>query len=380
MTDTTTDTTTAADRRPAADARPPRRKSRRTRRAAAATVVVAAGGAAAAVALGAGGGTAGGTAAGGLPPQTAKVTRQTLRDTHSADGELGYGPASTATSRLRGTLTALPGSGDRITRGRTLYEVDDRPVTLMYGATPAYRALRPGLTGSDVRQLEGNLAALGYDGFTVDDEYTGDTAAAVARWQEDRGLAETGTVEFGSVVFAPGAIRVDTLHAGQGDPAGPGGKVLTYTGTAKAVTVELDAADRRLARKGAAVDIELPGGDTVKGRIDEVSTVIEAGDQGEDPQTKVEVIVVLSGAKAQQASEAYALASVDVSFTAGTRENVLTVPVAALLALQEGGFGVEVVTGSTTAYVPVTTGLFAGGRVEISGAGITEGTIVGMPK
>ena len=82
----------------------------------------------------------------------------------------------------------------------------------------------------------------------------------------------------------------------------------------------------------------------------------------------------------QKAVAAYALASVDVTFTAAERKNVLTVPVAALLALQEGGFGVEVADGATTRYVPVKTGLFAGGRVEISGAGVTEGLRVGVPK
>ncbi|MGV9778074.1 efflux RND transporter periplasmic adaptor subunit [Streptosporangium sp. NPDC003464] len=317
----------------------------------------------------------------GLPPKTAGVTRQTLVDTQSADGELGYGPATTATSRLSGTLTRLPDTGDRITRGRALYEVDDRPVTLMYGALPAYRALSQGVEGPDVKQLERNLKALGYRGFTVDEEYTYATAEAVMRWQEDRGLEETGTVELGRVVFAPHAVRVESLQAGEGDLTAPGGKVLAYTGTTRAVTVELDTADQRLAKKGAKVTVTLPDDTTVRGRVDEVTTVIEPGDgQGGDAQTKVEVVVGLTGRNARKAVGAYALASVDVSFTAGTRKNVLTVPVAALLALQEGGFGVEVVKGSTSTYVPVRTGLFSGGRVEISGDGITEGTAVGMPK
>ena len=82
----------------------------------------------------------------------------------------------------------------------------------------------------------------------------------------------------------------------------------------------------------------------------------------------------------QKAAAAYALASVDVTFTASERKNVLTVPVAALLALQEGGYGVEVTDGTTSRYVPVKTGLFAGGRVEITGAGIAPDTKVGVPK
>lgn len=375
-----TDGAAVPDREPAEETRPRRRK-RRGGRIAAALVVVAAGGAAAAASLGFGGGSpASGTAESTLPPKTAEVTRQTLTEAQSADGELGYGPATMVTGRLPGTITRLPATGRRITRGKALYEVDDRPVTLMYGSMPAYRTLGQGIEGPDVKQLERNLKALGYGGFTVDDDYTYDTAEAVMRWQEDRGLEETGVVELGRVVFASGALRVDTLQAEEGDPTSPGRKVLSYTGTSRAVTTELDTTDQRLAKKGAKVAITLPDDTTINGRVDEVSTVIKPGSgQGDDPQTKVEVVVELTGKKAQRAAGAYTLASVDVSFTAGTRENVLTVPVAALLALQEGGFGVEVVTGSTSSYVPVKTGLFTGGRVEVSGDGITEGTTVGMP-
>ncbi|MGI5399754.1 peptidoglycan-binding protein [Streptomyces sp. CA-135486] len=359
---------------------PRRRRGGRGRKSAIALLVLLTGGAASVATLGLGGGDSGGTAASELPPKTAEVTRQTLKDVQSEDGELGYGPTTTAAGRLPGTLTRAPRAGDTITRGKALYEVDDRPVALMYGSVPAYRALRKGTEGTDVRQLEKNLRALGYTGFTVDDEYTAATADAVTEWQEELGLDETGTVELGRVVFAPGAVRVDSVAAGKSDPVTPGAKVLTYTGTAKAVTVELDPVDQRLAKKGSAVGVRLPDGSTVQGRVDEVSTVIEPGSGDTPAKTRVKVIVSLKSKKAARAAEAYALAAVHVDFTSGTRKDVLTVPVAALLALAEGGFGVEVVEGSTSRYVPVTTGLFADGRVEISGNGISAGTKVGMPK
>ncbi|WP_067452652.1 peptidoglycan-binding protein [Actinomadura macra] len=353
---------------------------RRWRIVLAAAAVVVVGGGTTVAALGAGSEGGGGPAS-ALPPNTTKVTRQTLKDTQTEDGQLGYGPTFTATSRLRGTITKIPESGDEITRGRPLYEVDGDPVMLMYGSRPSYRPLRVGTEGADVRRFEKNLAALGYDGFTVDDEYTADTADAVQEWQDDHGLAETGVVELGRVVFAPGAVRVDGLQAGAGDPTGPGQKVLTYTGTDKAATVELETTDQRMAKKGAAVEVTLPDEEAVPGKIDEVSTVVEPGSaQGEDPTTKVEVTVWLRSKKARKAAAAYALASVDVTFTAGQREDVLTVPVSALVALAEGGFGVEVVKGGTSSYVAVTTGLFADGKVEVSGQGIAEGTVVGIPK
>jgi multidrug efflux system membrane fusion protein len=55
------------------------------------------------------------------------------------------------------------------------------------------------------------------------------------------------------------------------------------------------------------------------------------------------------------------------------------VPIAALVALASGGYGVQVVQGASTHYAAVKTGLFAGGKVEISGADIDEGTTVGVP-
>ncbi|TDU90765.1 multidrug efflux pump subunit AcrA (membrane-fusion protein) [Kribbella voronezhensis] len=310
-----------------------------------------------------------------LPPKTAEVTRQTLTDSETVDGELGYGTTTSAVSRRPGTITWLPETGQALSRGQALYKVNNEPTSIMYGGLPAYRRLAVGSEGPDVLQLEQNLKNLGYTGFTVDDEYTSATADAVEEWQDDRGFDETGAVELGQVVFTDGPVRVDSLAASQGAPIAPGQPVLSYSGTTKAVTVELDAADQRLAKRGARVSATLPDDSTVAGRIDEVSTkIVPATAPEQEPTTKFEVLVAISNQKAP------APASVAVEFTASERKNVLTVPVAALLALQEGGFGVEVVGADGSRYVPVKTGMFAGGRVEISGAGIAAGIKVGVPK
>ncbi|MEV3979457.1 peptidoglycan-binding protein [Nonomuraea sp. NPDC049758] len=359
-----------------------RARRRRGGRAVLALVGVAAVAGAAVLAVNPGGVLDGGAApsasAAALPPATTPVARQTLNDTRDADGELGYGPVTTAMARKAGTVTWLPDSGDLITRGRSLYRLDNKPVMLLYGTTPAYRDLRIGSEGKDVENLERNLRKLGYDGFTVDDEYTYDTAQAVREWQEDRGLDETGVVELGRVVFAPGKVRVESLEAEQGQPTGPGQKILTYTGTKKVVTAELAAEDQRMARKGTKVSVTMPDGKDVAGRITEVATIIDPGDgQNADPETRLEVQVSLGNAKAAKGLDR---AAVKVTFTADRRKGVLTVPVSALVALREGGFGVEVVEGGRSRYVAVRTGLFAGGRVEISGDGLTDGMTVGIPK
>src|SRR5882757_4405576 len=134
-------------------------------------------------------------AGGDLPAATEEVTRQTLVDTQTESGELGYADSITLSGRLGGTVTALPAVGSVVERGQGVYRVDDTPVILLYGPLPAYRALAVDTEGADVKQFEENLAALGYGGFTVDEEYTSATAEAVVVWQEDLAPTETGMVE-----------------------------------------------------------------------------------------------------------------------------------------------------------------------------------------
>ncbi|WP_243709779.1 peptidoglycan-binding protein [Micromonospora sp. 15K316] len=356
-----------------------RRLRLRTLALTAAVAVAAAAGVVAAVGFG---GTDRGTAAAGTrPPGTATVARQTLTDARTVTGELGYGTAHVADARFGGTITALPETGTVIKRGGRLYAVDDEPVVLLYGALPAYRVLEPGVEGADVEQFERNLRALGHTGFTVDDEYTGSTADAVREWQEKLGLPETGRVDPGRVRYAEGEVRVESHQAATGDLTQPGQGVLTYTGTSRLVTVELDVDDQRLAKKGAAVNVGLPDGAPLAGRIESAQTVVDSGSggatgQSAEAETKVEVTVSVAD-PAKLAG--YDQASVEVTFTAEERPDVLTVPVAALLALAEGGYGVELVEGERSRIVAVTTGLFASGRVEVSGPDLAEGMTVGTP-
>ena len=309
-----------------------------------------------------------------LPSETAEITKETLVDRADHDGTLGHGDTTTISARGSGTVTTLPASGATVTRGKSIYRIDNKPVTLLYGSLPAYRTLAPGVTGADVKQFETNLWALGYRGFTVDTKYSSATATAVKSWQDDLGLTETGRVETSQIAYAKSSVRVDSRTVQVGAVVQPGSEILDVTGTTRVATVELDVDDQRLARMGAGVKVTMPDGSVVNGKITGVeSTVIPATEQ-DDAQTKIIVTIGFTGSpKAMDDS------SVTASFVASERPDVLTVPVAALLALAEGGYGIQVVDGTTTHIVAVETGLFADGKVEVSGDGLTAGMKVGMP-
>ncbi|HEX6681418.1 MAG TPA: peptidoglycan-binding protein [Candidatus Limnocylindrales bacterium] len=300
------------------------------------------------------------------PGKTAKVTRQNLSDSENKSGTLGYGASTSVASRVNGTITYIAAAGSTIERGQTLFRVDEQPVVLLYGALPLYRKLKPGDTGTDVKQLTENLKALGYSGFTT---------SAVKKWQKSLGWEETGVVDPARIVCAASAARIEGAAAAVGDAAGPGQTVLTLTGTRRVVTTSIEVDDSRLAPANAPVKVTLPDGKVVDGTVESAKTVVQQGQNGADPTTQIDVVITLGDAKVDLEQ-----ASVRIAFTASTREKVLTVPVAALLASPEGGYAVEaVLDGSATKLIPVKTGLFAAGRVEVSGEGLAEGMTVGMP-
>jgi peptidoglycan hydrolase-like protein with peptidoglycan-binding domain len=159
---------------------------------------------------------------------TTTLARRTLTESSTVDGTLGYGSTLELYDRVSGTFTWLPAVGAVIGRGGTLWRVNNEPVALMYGSVPAYRTLKEGVSaGPDVTELNENLIDLGYDPYgaiTADEGFTEATSAAVRRWQHAEGLPETGQVELGRIVFAPGGRRVTALKVALGqDPPGSAG-------------------------------------------------------------------------------------------------------------------------------------------------------------
>ena len=150
------------------------------------------------------------------------------------------------------------------------------------------------------------------------------------------------------------------------------------------VVFQVDASDQETVTLGDNVEIELPTDErvpTVITFIDQVVTQTQTGDF-------IEVILEVLN---PEEIEAYDQAPVKVFVTTEISQNVLYVPVNALIALAEGGYALEIydgeVEGSTfegesgvdTIYVAVEIGVFTDGFVEVIG-NIAKGQLVVVPR
>jgi peptidoglycan hydrolase-like protein with peptidoglycan-binding domain len=314
---------------------------------------------------------------------TVPVARKTLTVEETLDGTLGYTGEEQVLNGLMGTLTRLPAAGTILQQGDQLYEVDGkrRPV-LMYGSRPAWRAFGPDMdNGSDIKQLEENLKALGFTrkGFDVDRKWEDETTSAVKRWQRANGMKVDGTIDLGEIVFMPGAVRVTELPVEIGLQVAPGQAVLKGTSDVRVVTVDLEADSIDLVAEGDEVAVDLPDGTTTAGTISEIGTVAEAGTDefGNQSTPTVEVTIAL---ELPDGSASWEQAPVEVRIIRQSRENVLAVPVNALVALLEGGYAVErVADDGSSSLVGVELGIFQDGWVEVRTDGLDEGDHVAVP-
>jgi hypothetical protein len=321
----------------------------------------------------------------------AMVTRRSLSTRVRFNGTLGYAGSYPVLGRAAGTVTWLPAVGRVVGEGQVLYRVDGAPVVLLYGGTPAWRALAAGATaaevaGADVAQLNHDLVALGYvHRAEVDwawNEFSWATKAGVERLQHHLGVDQTGRLGLGDVVFLPSAARVTGLQAILGGPAA--GPVLSASATARTVSVALSADLQSEVKAGDRVRITLPDGRSTPGIVASVGRVATTpppnSSGGSGSSTPTVPVTIRPTRPAATGSLDQAL--VEVSITDRTVRNVLAVQVAALLARSGGGYAVEVVAGDGThRLVPVTPGLFddAAGLVQVSGPGLAAGQRVVVP-
>ena len=265
----------------------------------------------------------------------------------------------------------------------------DRVQVVMYGSAPAFRTMARGDEGPDVRQLEENLASLGFgdtSGFSVDGTFDEATEEAVRAWQRSLGTYVDGAVGMADVLFVSGRVRIGSwqpgIEVGQDIIAGtplagltaieaPTGGVMATT---QRVVAQLPLAERDLLAEGDTVNVEFPDNSDVAGTVVLINPAPLTNAQGEG---FVEVTITL----AEAAPVVWIGASVDVEIVKTLVPDALVVPATALLALVEGGYAVEVVQrDGTTVLVGVETGLFADGDVVVRATGLQEGATVVVPR
>jgi hypothetical protein len=308
-------------------------------------------------------------------------------------------------SSLAATFTALPSPGQVVRQGQSLYSVSGSPVALLYGAVPAYRTLSQGLSGADVRQLNADLVALKEATSSQLDPqssyFSAATASALASLQGRLGVTKTGSLALGQAVFLPTAARVTSVSATLGGPAQPGAQVLQASSTTRQVTAQLDATQQSDVTVGDRVAVTLPNNQTTPGVVTSVGTVAttpsagsgssgssagsgsSSGSSGSPGSGSTPTIEVDVRPTDPSATGTLDQAPVQVTITTGTANNVLVVPVDALIAQASGGYAVEVAErGGGRRIVPVSLGLFddADGLVQVTGAGLSAGQNVVVPK
>jgi peptidoglycan hydrolase-like protein with peptidoglycan-binding domain len=306
---------------------------------------------------------------------SASVVRQDLTTDDQLAGWLGYGESLPLPASRDGILTSLPDEGAQIRRGDVVAEIGGVATRLLYGETPAWRRLSVGIPrGPDIRQLNDNLAALGYAKRKnlPDDQFDWRTRAAVLAWQHDLKLTRTGVVEFGDVLFLPAPVRIDTADVTLGTVVGTGQVLAHMTGDDQLVTIDLDAALRNTLHEGLAVVVVLPDRTRTDATVTSVGRTI-SGTPGSEEEPTVKIEVELTN----EVDELDA-SPVTVVVERVLAADVLTVPVAALVAQPGAGYAVERLRAGATELVAVEPGQFSDGLVEISGD-LAEGDEVVVP-
>jgi peptidoglycan hydrolase-like protein with peptidoglycan-binding domain len=330
------------------------------------------------------------SSSGQIATATAAVSRGTVTERLQIAGTLGFdGSYSVAHQGNPGITTWVAEAGSTVDRGGSLYAVANEPVRLLIGTLPAYRDFGTGMPdGPDVKQLEENLAALGMRPGKVDAKFTADTVAAVKRWQAAWGLPaaqRTGVLPLGTVVFAPVPLRVGQATAAVGAPLGPGAPVFSATSTGKVITAQLTTDRQRSVHAGDPVQVSLSSSAPVPGTVVKIGRVAVASSQNQNQngpnqntgEMQSSSVTITIQATLPPTAADLDQAPVQVAITTRAKQNVLLVPVTALLAKPGGGYQVRLESGG---YQTVTPGLFdsTNGTVEVSGQ-LTVGQLVQVP-
>jgi len=250
------------------------------------------------------------------------------------------------------------------------------------------RSLSVGVTdGADVKLFEQALTALGFNGdgaMTVDDHFDGATATAAAAWLASLGVtADPASVAIpaGAFVVVPSGLSVGAALVPDGTVLAGDSVVQSLTAPSRQVTTTAPVGDDTFAL-GAKIDVEFPDGTVQPGTVVDVGNV--ATNTTNTPGATPSVTITIGVDNIPSSVDSFVEIPVTLRVVSASVPNAIVVPVSALLALKEGGYAVQEVTGKAadgtdqTKLVGVTPGLFSNGFVQVQG-NLTANTDVVVP-
>jgi hypothetical protein len=285
---------------------------------------------------------------------------------------------------------AAPETG--VGTGTVLFWSNGFPVTAIEGDAAAVPALTRELAvgvndGADVKLYEQMLKLAGFDAegtLTVDDHFDDGTATATVAWLGSLGIAADATavtVPRGAFTVVPAGLRVGSPTVSEGATLEGDAVVLSLTAPARQVTTTAPIGDDTF-ELGGTIDVEFPDGTVEPGTVVEVGNV--ATNTSNEPGATPSVSIVIGVESIPSSVDGFVEIPVTLRVVTAQVPDAIVVPVSALVALKEGGYGVQVVSGKNadgtdqTRLVGVTPGLFTNGFVQVEGE-LTAGADVVVP-
>jgi peptidoglycan hydrolase-like protein with peptidoglycan-binding domain len=296
------------------------------------------------------------------------------------------------TGGVGGVISNIAAPGTPVTTGTVLYLQNGFPVVAIEGdssTTPTLgRTLKKGVSdGVDVKMLKQMLVTAGFDPnttITIDDHFDDATVAAVQAWWAKSGVpaATAVAVPAGSFVVVPGGLFVGTPSTAEGATVTRDSVILSLTTSARQVTTSAPVGDTTFV-VGASIDVLFPDGTDTTGKVVTVGNV--ASTSSNTPGATPTVPITLDVAKVPATYDSFVQIPVTLRVINQQEKAAFVVPVSALVALQEGGYALEVVDGKkadgTTAshLIGVKPGIYSKGFVSITGSKVAEGLEVVVP-
>lgn len=309
------------------------------------------------------------------------VMTGTVGKTLTFTAEARWPSASPLRNGASGTITTVDiEPGQRVSVGDRLYSVDLRPVSIAEGRVPAFRDMRAGTHGADVRQLQSFLAKVGHAPGSVKGQFDAATAAAVEAWQRASGVEPDGMVRRGDLVFSAALpLRVKPAEAlALGAMVSVGDELIEGIAAAPVFTITLSQDQTALIPLTGAVRVHHPNG-TWEGSI--ATSTNDANGQ---------LVLTLAGKDGEplcanecdqvplEQSAVYGAEIVAVPTTSGP-----LVPIAALLTSPDGsvsvlradGHSLHVEIEAASGGYAVVSGLSSGTRIRLFGDGTSDGPV-----